>query len=421
MTGGSFVDTPNFDPVITNIITEEVYLTSEGSFPIMSLYPVKLGSINRFVEVGGNIRQRLVVVPEQFKATTDAANTVGILRQYSSLDFEVFTSPTTETDFVVPNITAVSATDAYNSVNFQVAVSDESGTIQRVVVLYRYTTESSWSLINLTHNNTTGTATGNIEAKDGTLEYFVQAVDQAGNVALVLDHNDPYSLTLSPAASKDRNVVDSGTSGTLQYTNGSGNMTTASLPNNAVSTATTVVLESQDEPNLAPPAGLVWADHALDIDAYRAGVLQENFTFDNAFDLTISYSDDDVAGLNENDLRIYYQDGAAWIDAATTCTPDSTYNRDTVNNTITVAICHLTHFSLYAPCAAAVAPSVNGAVLGTAVTLSWNNLPLNGAGYQIWKSTNPYFDPAAPGGITAVTELHESWEDSNGAGDAATN
>jgi len=41
--------------------------------------------------------------------------------------------------------------------------------------------------------------------------------------------------------------------------------------------------------------------------------------------------------------------GAVWADAATTCTPASTYNRQPATNQLTVDICHLTPYALMGP------------------------------------------------------------------------
>ncbi len=44
---------------------------------------------------------------------------------------------------------------------------------------------------------------------------------------------------------------------------------------------------------------------------------------------------------------LYYWDGAAWVDAATTCTPHSTYTRNLAANQISLPVCHLTQFALF--------------------------------------------------------------------------
>jgi hypothetical protein len=62
--------------------------------------------------------------------------------------------------------------------------------------------------------------------------------------------------------------------------------------------------------------------------------------------ITIHYSDADVEGIDENDLRLYRWTGSAWEDAATTCSPPSTYVRDVDANVLRVPVCHLSRFAL---------------------------------------------------------------------------
>jgi len=70
------------------------------------------------------------------------------------------------------------------------------------------------------------------------------------------------------------------------------------------------------------------------------------FAFAAPVTITIHYSDDDVAGLDENTLRVLYWTGTAWADAADTCVPASPYVRDLANNVLSVAVCHLTEFAM---------------------------------------------------------------------------
>jgi hypothetical protein len=48
--------------------------------------------------------------------------------------------------------------------------------------------------VDLTYNNDTGIASGTVPAPTGSVEFFVQAVDEVGNVALTLDHGTPYQV-----------------------------------------------------------------------------------------------------------------------------------------------------------------------------------------------------------------------------------
>jgi hypothetical protein len=69
-------------------------------------------------------------------------------------------------------------------------------------------------------------------------------------------------------------------------------------------------------------------------------------TLNKPVTITIQYRDSDIAGLVEDNLRLYYWTGSYWQDAATTCTPVSTYITDTVANMLQVPICHLSRYGM---------------------------------------------------------------------------
>ena len=216
MLGGTFTDSPNFDPIITEFITQEVTLDAEGFYPVQQLYPLSPASMNRFL-TGDDISQRLVVVPAQFQTTNTITPTVGTLRLYDSLDLLVYTASFTETDFLPPNVWSVTA-NAAATVDFTVELSDKEAGVYRTVVLYRDTAVSSWSNLDLTYDAGTGLATGSIPLPSGTIEYFVQAVDNAGNVALVLDHGLPFRI-LSATADGDGDGIADNTDNCLLVAN----------------------------------------------------------------------------------------------------------------------------------------------------------------------------------------------------------
>jgi hypothetical protein len=76
------------------------------------------------------------------------------------------------------------------------------------------------------------------------------------------------------------------------------------------------------------------------------GVHQEEFVFQQPGTVPVQYRNADSAGLDEAALTLQPWDGAAWTDAATTCTPSSTYHRQPEQNRLTVAICHLSQYAL---------------------------------------------------------------------------
>ena len=209
--GGTFTDTnTNFDPVIQNIIFEDTVGdigvgTPENQFNIAQWYPLHPISINRFVTVDATFHQRLVVVPGQFLAsTTDDDPTRGTQRLYDAMQVVVYKSTKSELDFVAPSIWRVDATPgAGKTLAFNVRVDDHSelgddSGIMRVVVLYRNVNSNSWSRADLTYNAGTGIAQKTVVVPTtGQYEYFVQAADNAGNVALGIDRGNYYKVTVS--------------------------------------------------------------------------------------------------------------------------------------------------------------------------------------------------------------------------------
>ncbi len=74
-----------------------------------------------------------------------------------------------------------------------------------------------------------------------------------------------------------------------------------------------------------------------------------SFPFLRPVSVTIFYNEDTLpAGTDENDMKLLYWDSPSqtWIDAATTCTPTSTYDYHPLLNWFQVDICHLSRFSV---------------------------------------------------------------------------
>ena len=64
--------------------------------------------------------------------------------------------------------------------------------------------------------------------------------------------------------------------------------------------------------------------------------------------------------------------------------------------------------------APAVAPAVTVARSGSNVILSWTADPAN-ARYQVWVTTDPYFDPDRPGGVLPIVTAATSYTDTGAA------
>lgn len=130
--------------------------------------------------------------------------------------------------------------------------------------------------------------------------------------------------------------------GALIYTDTTGTELIIEIPAGAVTETLTLRYTENNDP-ITPPAGFGFANLAFDLTAYLNGVALENFVFQKPITITIAYTDADVAGLNEGALALYYWDGSAWADAA--C---GAYVRDLEANLLSVPICHLSGFGLFA-------------------------------------------------------------------------
>jgi len=157
MVGGTFADIANVDPVISRVITDEVYadLAVEPLYDDVQWYPAQLAAVNRFWVRGEQSQDRLVVIPAQFKPTSNVASTMGTQRLYSNLQFEIYRAPITATDYIAPSIWQVQAMSSTAFLSFRVRADDDSGSIARVVVLYQQQGNAQWSKVKLPYDATT--------------------------------------------------------------------------------------------------------------------------------------------------------------------------------------------------------------------------------------------------------------------------
>jgi hypothetical protein len=84
--------------------------------------------------------------------------------------------------------------------------------------------------------------------------------------------------------------------------------------------------------------------HAFDLAA------QPDQVFGVPVTVTIRYSNSDIRVISdENSLALLWWDGGSWVEAVTTCTPSSVYQRDVLNNTISLPICRTGRYALFGP------------------------------------------------------------------------
>lgn len=176
-----------------------------------------------------------------------------------------------------------------------------------------------------------------------------QSLSQRGDTLLVsagMNGDELWQLPLTAVRSGAEASGGPAIGSTLVSTDAQGNGATISIPAGVAAQPTTFLYTPVSTENTAPPA-FTFAGRAFTLDAYQSGAKLNFFSFQKPIVVTLTYADADVAGLSEGTLKLYLKSDNAWVDAATSCTPTSSYTRDPAHNQVTVAVCHLTEFGLF--------------------------------------------------------------------------
>ncbi len=136
-------------------------------------------------------------------------------------------------------------------------------------------------------------------------------------------------------------VVSEGVGVEAVFTDAQGMTTTLALPAGSVTETTILVYTVVPYPTQPFSSELAFAGHAFDITTYTGG--PEIGTLAKPVTVNVDYGDS-LAGVDVDSVRLYYWTGEIWRDAATTCSPVSSY----VNAAgyVRVPICHLSEFAL---------------------------------------------------------------------------
>ncbi len=249
----------------------------------------------------------------------------------------------------IPSVTALSpATAPAGTRDFTLTVDGSDFTPAALVRWNgqeRPTTFVSDTRLTATISATDVLTTGTVPITVGYHRYYNYASDGASNA---------LPFTIQPACAANGQLVPSGLCGvtvtpseasTLVYTSTSSLVTEIVMPVGSV-TATTV-LSYTAVPTATTPAGFGFAGLAFSLDAYQDDIKLEGFAFAHPISVTVQYGDADVIGMNEQSLTLDYWNGTAWVDAATTCSPTSVYQRAPDVNRFSVAVCHLTQFGVF--------------------------------------------------------------------------
>ncbi|OGO34488.1 MAG: hypothetical protein A2Z16_16550 [Chloroflexi bacterium RBG_16_54_18] len=192
-----------------------------------------------------------------------------------------------------------------------------------------------------------------LDADGFHLTYSSMAVDIGISHGLTSDiDGDPRPIAAYPDIGADEyydalGVFDNISGGSLDYDNAQGFPTSVQVPVGAVSLPTTLVIKRSESPAMpVPPPNPAFfsAGHTFDLEAFQNNIKLPGFTFNIYLSVIIDYSDADITGLDESQLKLFYWTGSEWKEAS--C---GAYTRDLVQNRIWVPVCHTSRFMLAEP------------------------------------------------------------------------
>ena len=161
---------------------DEPEVVGEGS------HPSRLQAITSFDSPTGR-RQRLLLTVGQYRSDgVPDPEGLGIQRRFTNVKGRVLYAPAGEQDFRAARLGPVESVQVGNTVGFALDVQDldqagNPGTVKRVVSLYR-DCSSVWKLAELSKSPSSNRWSGGGPVNCDTVDYFIQAVDAAGNVAI---------------------------------------------------------------------------------------------------------------------------------------------------------------------------------------------------------------------------------------------
>lgn len=125
------------------------------------------------------------------------------------------------------------------------------------------------------------------------------------------------------------------------------------VPAGGVLSPTRIAFLRQMTPGHEITEGLRFAGVAFDLDAFTDEEAPEkDFQFEQPVTMTLRYHDEDIAGIDESSLTLYFWNGTRWQDIAQDC--GTTYTRNVSRNMLQVQICHLSRYGMHGSEKAAV-------------------------------------------------------------------
>jgi hypothetical protein len=193
ITGLVSADETGFDAAFSRVVDDLSAFTPELVGDVT--FPTKLQSIATVATPTGT-RQRLGLFSGQFRSDgIPEALGIGTQRRFTSLSGNVFYTLPTATDFTPSTFGPVGVTQAAGTVAFAVDIEDNVGAaagVKRVVALYLDAT-GNWKSIEMSHGSSRWSGAGPLVGT--TVEWFIQAVDASGNVAVTSNKSVGESVT----------------------------------------------------------------------------------------------------------------------------------------------------------------------------------------------------------------------------------
>jgi WD40 repeat protein len=204
ITGLTSSDETNFDAAFSRVVDDLAAFSPELVGDVT--YPTKLQSIATIATPTGT-RQRLGLFTGQFRSdgTPDAFG-IGTQRKFTGVAGDILYAPATATDFTPASFGPVEVTQAATTVGFAVDVEDNVGGalgVKRVLALYR-DASNAWKRIELSRGSRWSGA-GTLQGT--TVEWYIQAVDASGNVAVTANKSVGEDITPDEATGDIEAVV----------------------------------------------------------------------------------------------------------------------------------------------------------------------------------------------------------------------
>jgi CSLREA domain-containing protein len=214
--------TPAFDRPVFDSSANEPALTFQDL-----AFPSKIQTVRTYETPQGGKQQLVLVTGQYFSKTcsTDATPPVGVQRLFTHIGGRVFSS--SSTDFAAPAYKRIDAVQIGSNAAFTIDVTGNqpaSDSVKQVVVGVRSGSASAWTFVNLAQLSPGSTrwTGGTPVSGTNTFEYFVQAVDGHGNVAVSTNKGFYFSGSQAPPPTGGISTDLSGPQVNGWYTQGAG-------------------------------------------------------------------------------------------------------------------------------------------------------------------------------------------------------